>query len=272
MSIVDRMKFFSYRCKRIGIRKNNRLNKNKNLQITNPQPTLVKCSMSVEKAQMSKVVRLRGFLSIHEISVILEIVKRSGLPCYTSNQYEDVSELGAPLHTTMYLQTDNFFQNKLYWLQKKIIKIVKKVNKISDWGFHIDDNKSFNIRVAEYHEMFKGGSLRDSQHYDIGSLITVDIMLQEATDGGFFSTLERSVDADCNISFDERPNGEEYLRLQKFKLGDALVFVSHKYHCVSPVIAGYRKVLVIELWNGPRPTCGHRCDDSTGNCHYAPEG
>ena len=45
------------------------------------------------------------------------------------------------------------------------------------WGF---DTRSscWNIRVAEAHEMHAGGSLADTHHYDIGSLITVDIMLE----------------------------------------------------------------------------------------------
>ena len=34
------------------------------------------------------------------------------------------------------------------------------------------------MRVAEYHEMEMGGSLSDVYHYDIGSLVTVDIMLE----------------------------------------------------------------------------------------------
>merc|ERR1711871_684408 len=31
---------------------------------------------------------------------------------------------------------------------------------------------------------------------------------------------------------------------------DLLLFLSHKYHCVSPVESGTRNVLVAELWEG----------------------
>ena len=51
-----------------------------------------------------------------------------------------------------------------------------------------------------------------------------------------------------------------------------LVFPSHKFHCVAPVTAGRRNVLVCELWEGlPRP-CPQRCTDPWGACYcrYAP--
>ena len=33
-------------------------------------------------------------------------------------------------------------------------------------------------------------------------------------------------------------------------MGDALVFLSHKYHCVSELTRGTRHVMVCELWQG----------------------
>eukprot|EP00435_Cladocopium_sp_Y103_P010807 s1476_g2.t2 len=98
------------------------------------------------------------------------------------------------------------------------------------------------VRVAEFHEMHPGGGLRDPNHYDVGSLITVDVMLEEAEAGGRFQTLE--------------PSGR--LLSHRFKAGDALVFQGHKYHCVSPVKKGRRRVLVVELWRGRERCCGHR--------------
>lgn len=56
-----------------------------------------------------------------------------------------------------------------------------------------------------------------------------------------------------------------------FHTGDALVFVSHKYHFVSTLSAGSRKVLVLEFWNGAECHCGHRCDDISGNCTFIDE-
>ena len=45
-----------------------------------------------------------------------------------------------------------------------------------------------------------------------------------------------------------QPDGS--LLQHTFERGDALVFLSHKYHSVSPVTAGTRQVLVSELWQG----------------------
>ena len=58
------------------------------------------------------------------------------------------------------------------------------------------------------------------------------------------------------------------MRAHPFEQGDALVFVSHKYHTARPVTRGTREVLVIELWRGPERHCPHRCLDPTGVCTY----
>ena len=56
-----------------------------------------------------------------------------------------------------------------------------------------------------------------------------------------------------------------------FEQGDALVFVSHKYHCVAPVESGERRVLVIELWEGDEKACPHRCTERSGTCMLGAE-
>lgn len=52
-------------------------------------------------------------------------------------------------------------------------------------------------------------------------------------------------------------------------LRSALVFVSHKFHCVTPVTAGRRHVLVMELWEGEERECAHRCERHTGPCSHS---
>ena len=77
--------------------------------------------------------------------------------------------------------------------------------------------------------------------------ITIDIMLDRPGvdfQGGHFQTLQM--------------NNE--LHRHSFEQGDALVFVSHKYHCVAPVTAGLRRVLVTELWGRQGRRCAHRCE------------
>jgi len=127
------------------------------------------------------------------------------------------------------------------------------------WGFAMDIPHAVNPRVVEYHEMRQGGSLSSMSHCDIGSLVTVDLMLQEPSaiepmwtafgkqrGGGQFQTIN---------------NHAEIETVEAFHPGDALAFVSHKLHRVSPITGGgARKVLVVEYWHGAHRLCGHRCE------------
>ena len=82
------------------------------------------------------------------------------------------------------------------------------------------------VRCVEYHTVEPGGSLPYPHHHDAGSLVTIDVMLsdpQRDFEGGMFATLE--------------PDGR-LERQDEFRQGDALVFVSHKFHCVAPVTGG----------------------------------
>jgi len=63
-----------------------------------------------------------------------------------------------------------------------------------------------------------------------------------------------------------RPNEE--LLAHRFDMGDALVFASHKRHCVTPVLSGTRRVLVMELWCGEPRQCAHRCESHWGHCWH----
>ena len=85
--------------------------------------------------------------------------------------------------------------------------------------------------------MRAGGGLPDPYHHDIGSLVTVDVMLSDPVtdfEGGEFHTLET--------------NG--HMKPHTFaSMGDALMFVSHKYHSIQPVARGVRRSLVVELWD-----------------------
>ena len=74
----------------------------------------------------------------------------------------------------------------------------------------------------------------------------------ETFEGGEFQTLE----ADGSMA------------AHPFGLGDALAFVSHKYHCVQPVRRGRRNVLILEFWPGEERACGHRCTRHWGVCDY----
>ena len=53
------------------------------------------------------------------------------------------------------------------------------------------------------------------------------------------------------------------------QVGDALVFMSHKFHCAQPVLRGTREVFILELWDGEHRKCAHRCDQRTGACEFS---
>ena len=245
--------------------------------------------MPVYRAQRTEVYRLQQFLTEKEVHYVLDTIHRSDLSAYISNKTEDTDKMGNIVHTTTYLQTNDLFRKRFGWLERRLRRLVKTVNTKQKWDFDLKQCSFFNIRVAEYHDMYTGGSLPFPKHYDIGSLITVDIMLKEATSGGEFQTLERS-ETNNIVEYDQiqtqtqietaavvgtekkvetgTETGVEALKAHKFEVGDALVFVSHKYHSVTPVQTGNRKVLVIEFWQGKRRKCGHRCDKPMGICTF----
>jgi len=123
----------------------------------------------------------------------------------------------------------------------------------------LDGRRQLSFRCAEYHQVLPAGGLPIKEHYDAGSLITLDLMLSETGDfaGGVFATLEA--------------DGE--LKEHAFERGDLIVFASHKYHCVSPVSRGLRRVLVAEIWEGVERRCPGRCHVPWGpcNCLLEPE-
>ena len=114
------------------------------------------------------------------------------------------------------------------------------------------DRRQVALRCAEHHTVLRSGGLPIQQHYDHGSLITMDLMLSETSDfeGGTFRTLE--------------PDGT--LQARPFERGDLNVFLSHKYHCVDPVTSGRRQVFVCEWWEGLERRCRCRCTIPWGPC------
>ena len=113
-----------------------------------------------------------------------------------------------------------------------------------------------HARCVELHEVTPPGALAAPRHRDAGSLVTVDVMLGAPGvdwEGGELCSLE------TDGALARAPLGA---------LGDAAVFVSHKYHCVAPVTRGVRRVLVVEFWHGDERHCGHRCDTRRGPCAF----
>jgi hypothetical protein len=202
--------------------------------------------LSTTQANKTSLTQVPAILSRFEVNSVLAAIELLDLPLYTNDANDN-----CPSHLTSYLNTNNCFELIFPWLHDRVFKAAFAANIHQSWGFDTRTRGSINVRVAEYHELRPGGSLSSMRHCDVGSLITVDIMLQESAagpgsgGGGQFQTVD---------------NRGQVTTMHDFRAGDALVFVSHKLHRVAPVTRGVRKVLVLELWCGPRRTCGHRCD------------
>ena len=122
------------------------------------------------------------------------------------------------------------------------------------------DLSTVSVRVAEYHRYLVGGGLPARDHYDKGSLVTVGVILLPAARGGLFQAVEPS----------RAGRGGVGSKAYSMQVGDAVAFVSHKYHRVSAVAEGERKVLIVELWGGEERMCAHRCELFHGRCDFDP--
>lgn len=208
---------------------------------------------AVSDAQRTAVVRVPGFLSDSEIE---------NIHCAAAALREERGEasrsngLDAATWKTVYF--NHLLAERLPWLRSRLHATAREVDSQQRWGV-LDGRRQLSFRCAEYHQVLPAGGLPIKEHYDAGSLITLDLMLSETGDfaGGVFATLEA--------------DGE--LKEHAFERGDLIVFVSHKYHCVSPVSRGLRRVLVAEIWEGVERRCPGRCHVPWGpcNCLLEPE-
>lgn len=212
-------------------------------------------AMPVADAQRTEVVRIPGFLSLSEIESIHEAAKEAAALVGREVRSDDRQNVGSEMWHVLHLNTDGMFDKLLPKLRSKLEEAVRGVDS-STWGLIESvcgcNERPMTIRVAEYHKMKAGGSLSDPRHYDLDSLVTVDMMLasRDNFQGGVLETLE------CDGT----------LKQHTFEQGDALFFVSHKYHRVTPVTEGLRCVLVVEFWAGDEKYCPHRCQALRGQC------
>ena len=192
-------------------------------------------------AQRTRAVRLRGLLSREDIEAVHRAA--SAMMLQRAEATIDRSAWGQPAGTwhVTFLNTAGFFEAMLPDLYARIRQAAIDVDR-AHWNV-TEGISDVNYRVVEYHTMLStingqasGGGLHTQRHCDHGSLITVDILLTDPSEikGGVLQTLES--------------DGE--LLGHSWEQGDALVFLSHKYHCVSELTQGTRQVMVLELWEG----------------------
>ncbi|CAE7040409.1 for [Symbiodinium natans] len=206
-------------------------------------PRLVVSLPDPETARQSSVVLLPQFFGEEEIELVkrLSADLRGAAPkAVTAGQWR-----------TCYLQQDGFARKSLATILDKLADAAVQRGP-APWRPCKRDAGLLRPRCVEHHLVSPGGALPDPTHFDGGSLFTIDVMLcTPGVDfqGGDFCTLEG--------------NG---LQKHAFDRGDALIFLSHKAHCVQPVTEGLRQTLVMELWEGEERRCNHRCHQRSGRC------
>lgn len=208
-----------------------------------------------EAAQLMKVHRREKFFSNTEIKQILafegENRHKLGLSRRDARGLKKINGSW----TTYYLHTSGLFQATHKDFIEKIIDAAFEADKGEGWNIFKGNKGDIKVRVIELHTVLKNGALAEQKHNDFGSHVTIDVMCSsnDAFKGGEFCTLE----TDGN------------LKSYNFLKGDALIFPSHKYHCIQPVQEGERRVFVVELWEGEERTCAHRCTQHIGSCDYS---
>jgi hypothetical protein len=145
-------------------------------------------------------------------------------------------------------------RRKLPAIRQKLLDAALRVDSQHWGGLCAAATEALVPRCVEFHTVKPPGALPSEDHFDQGSFLTIDVMLSHSSDfeGGQFKTKE-SDGTFASHSFDR---------------GDALCFVSHKPHCILPVTAGKRHVLVMEIWEGEERSCGHRCGRHWGECGF----
>jgi hypothetical protein len=213
------------------------------------EPVLLSALGSRCEETVGADAQMADFLSATEIAAVHDLASKVGDSGRSPNHATHRS--GA--WDTLYLQTGGAFSTHLPSLAGRLLAAAREVDEAQGWHLLGSAGRRVTMRVVEYHTVRTHGSLPWAHHFDEGSLLTIDCMLScPAVDfaGGVFQTLET--------------DGE--LQPHPFERGDVQIFRSHKYHCVTPVSAGERNVLVIELWDGDERRCAHRCEQRKGRC------
>lgn len=205
-------------------------------------PSLTQVLLQRTAASKACVVRLPKFLSSEDIKRCFDLRDehhlRLGTPRLARRGWQ-----------TTYLSAGGFFRARAPDLHARLRALRRNVDlsPFSDTASAADARAlldGLKVRCIEVHEGEPGGSLNDPRHFDNGSVVTADVLLDDGFEGGVFSTLEAG-----GVAADH-----------PFEQGDALIFPSYKYHSVAPVTAGRRATLVIEFWQGDENRCNHRCN------------
>jgi hypothetical protein len=200
-------------------------------------------SMDVKTAQLTAAVRLEQIITPDEAKQIHAIAGRTpeGGRDWTSQSAVklgcEIRSQQSKLWEVLFLHSHGAIMSQMPAFIDRVVERVVALDRSQHWGFQLATG-NFSLRACEYHsQVAPSEALADIHHYDQDSLVTVDIMLSDPAvefSGASIQTL--------------RADGEmESHSVQQY---DALCFVSHKYHSVTPLRAGRRVVCVLEFWRG----------------------
>ena len=202
---------------------------------------------------LSEQLRQRSVASLARVVHIRRFLKQSDLALVGRLERAHHELLGQPAParpgwTTTYLNAGGLFRAAAPKLHSRLASLRHEVDlkpfELANPGEAHELLHGLEARCIELHEGRAGGSLNDPRHFDNGSVVTVDVMLNDGFSGGALTTLE----ADGST------------QVHAFAAGDALVFPSYKYHSVGRITGGVRRTLVIEYWRGDESRCNHRSE------------
>jgi len=204
-------------------------------------------------AQRSQVVSA-GFLSAATLGFLERLAARAaGEGCGRS-----VRSAQSEAWQVTFLQTRGFFAREAPELLESLAEMARSVGLREHW-LTAGQAERLQARVVEWHDQeAPGPGIPDPRHYDMDSLVTLDVLCAEPKEdfeGGELRTLE----------------SDGSLKEQSFGFLEVLVFQAHKYHQVAPVTRGRRRALVLEFWDGPARACPHRCISFEERCPLEPE-
>ena len=168
------------------------------------------------------VLEVRALLDAEEVALVHEVARESAQDPARCLGHESRA------HTTLSLHAGGFFARRCPQLLDALVDRMR-----SRWPEKLG---TLGVRCVEFHTYRVGGGLLDADHRDVGSTLTLSVLLSPdaaALRGGQFVTW----------AADERT-------VHRLGCGDGVLFHSERAHNVQAVEAGVRHSLVVELWGG----------------------
>lgn len=207
----------------------------------------VPAPMTKAMADEADVVVVRGLLSATDLDAIARFAESiapkdddsdgdgigiAGMLWDTEEDCFEDAYHGLRQHRVVHLHREGLDASPLVGVRAKLLRAIYKADD-ECWGWL--RGRVVNVRSFEHHSYEPGGSVSDPEHRDAGSILTISVLLgrSDGCEGGHF----RASVNDEWCPFEVSP-------------GDAVVFPSEKRHNVTPITAGTRESMVMELWEG----------------------